>query len=134
MKKILFVFLTIIFLTNFIFSENLAYSYSAYSYSTECPANQKLVMGNCYNIPKYPQDDDFHTLYSSANKFRDVGDFEIALELIEKAIQLNDVDKHGAFSVEADIFVDDLRQLLLFCHLFRCLSHMVSDHLCHAHL
>jgi len=103
MKKILFVILTIIFLTNFIFSGNFAYSYSAYSYSTECPANQKLVMGSCYDIPKYPQDDDFNTVYDSANKFRDVGDFEIALELIEKAIQLNDVNQQGAFFEKANI-------------------------------
>ena len=103
MKKILSGFLTIIFLTNFIFSDNFAYSYSAYSYSTDCPTNQKLVMGNCYDIPEYPQDDDFKTLYRSAQKFRDVGDFETALELIEKAIQLNDVDQHGAFFVKADI-------------------------------
>jgi len=106
MKKILFVFLTIILLTNFIFSGNFAYSYS---YSTECPDNRKLVMGNCYDVPEYPQDDDFHTLLRSAEKFRDVGDFETALELIEKPIQLNDVEKQGAFVLKADILAKMLR-------------------------
>ena len=83
--------------------------YSAYSYSTKCPTHQKLVMGNCYDIPEYPQDDDFQTLFHSARQFNAIGDFETALELIDKALQLDDVDRFGAFRTKADILAKMVR-------------------------